>query len=204
MHWKDWCWSWNSNTLATWCEELIDMKRPWCRERLKAGGEGDNRGWDGWMASLTRWTWIWVNSVSWWWTGNPGVPQSMGSQRVGHDRVTELNWDKSPAGLHSLLLDSLRLFSFWFAPKGHHWGWLLEKGYNDPQEKDLPWPRKEEKWRWWRDEWMDVNCIRAGDEDVRNWWHDSRDCSSGILTLSKIPMSIQNGKSLWGLHGSSL
>ena len=67
------------------------LKRPWCWERLKAGGEGDNRGWDGWMASLTRWTWVWVNSGSWWWTGRPGVLQSMGSQRVRHDWATELN-----------------------------------------------------------------------------------------------------------------
>ena len=57
IHWKDWCWSWNSNTLATWWEELTHWKRPQCWERLKAGGEGDDRGWDGWMASLTRWTW---------------------------------------------------------------------------------------------------------------------------------------------------
>ena len=64
--WKDWCWSWNSNTLATWCEELIHLKRPWCWERVKAGWEGDDRWWDGWMASLTRWTWVWVSSRSWW------------------------------------------------------------------------------------------------------------------------------------------
>ena len=61
-------------------------------ERLKAGGEGDNRGWDGWMASWTQWTWVWVNSRSWWWTERPGVLQSMGSQRVRHDWATELNW----------------------------------------------------------------------------------------------------------------
>ena len=67
------------------------MKRPWCWERLRAGGEGDDRGWDGWMASPTRWTWVWVNSGSWWWTGRPGVLQFMGSERVGHDWVTELN-----------------------------------------------------------------------------------------------------------------
>ena len=67
------------NTLATWCEELTHWKRPWCWERLKAG-EGDDRGWDGWMASPTKWTWVWVNSGSWWWTGRPGVLQSMGSQ----------------------------------------------------------------------------------------------------------------------------
>ena len=80
IHWKDWCWSWNSNTLATWCKELTHVKRPWCWERLKAGGEGDDRRWDGWMASLTQCTWVWVNSGSWWWTGRPGVLQSMGSQ----------------------------------------------------------------------------------------------------------------------------
>ena len=60
-------------------------------ERLKAG-KGDNRGWDGWMASLTWWTWVWASFGSWWWTGRPGVLQSMGLQRVGHDWVAELNW----------------------------------------------------------------------------------------------------------------
>ena len=83
VHWKDWCWSWNSNTLATWCEELNHLKRPWRWEALKVGGEGDNRGWDGWMVSLTQWTCIWVHPGSWWWTGRPNVLQSMGSQRVG-------------------------------------------------------------------------------------------------------------------------
>ena len=86
------CWSWNSNTLATWCEELTHLKRPWCWERLKAGGEGDDRGWDSPMASLTEWTWIWVNSQSWWWTGRPGMLRSMESQRVRHSWATELNW----------------------------------------------------------------------------------------------------------------
>ena len=92
VHWKDWCWSWNSNTLATSWEELTHWKRPWCWEGLGAGVEGDDRGWDGWMASPTRWTWVWVNSGSLWWTGRPGVLRFMGSQRVGHDWVTELNW----------------------------------------------------------------------------------------------------------------
>ena len=64
---------------------LTHWKRLWCWEGLGGGGEGDDRGWDGWMASLTRWTWIWVNSRSWWWTGRPGVLWFMGSQRVGHD-----------------------------------------------------------------------------------------------------------------------
>ena len=98
-HWKDCCWSWNSNTLATWCKELSHWKRPWCWERLGAGGEEDNRGWDGWMASPTRWTWVWVNSGSWQWTGRPGMLQSMGSQRVGHDWATELNWTELMAAL---------------------------------------------------------------------------------------------------------
>ena len=84
--------NWNWNTLATWCKELTHLKRPWCWERLKAGGEGDDRGWDGWMASTTQWTWVWVNSGSWWWTGRPGVLQSMGLQRVRQDWATELNW----------------------------------------------------------------------------------------------------------------
>ena len=92
IHWKDWCWSWSSNTLATWCEELTHWKRPWWWERLKAGREGDDRGWDGWMASPTQWTWLWVSPGSWWWTGRPGVLQSMKLQRVGHDWGTELNW----------------------------------------------------------------------------------------------------------------
>ena len=90
IHWKDWCWSWSSNTLGTWWEELTHVKRPWYWERLKAGGEGDDRGWDGWMASPTRWPSVWVRSGSWWWTGKPGVLQSMGSQRVRHDWMTEL------------------------------------------------------------------------------------------------------------------
>ena len=90
IHCKDWCWSWNYKTLATWCEELTHLKRPWCWERLMAG-EGDDRGWDGWMASPTQWTWVWVDSRSWWWTGRPGLLSFMGSQRVGHDWVTELN-----------------------------------------------------------------------------------------------------------------
>ena len=76
--------------LATWCKELTHLKRPWCWERLKVRGEGDDRGWDAWIASPTQWTWIWVNSGGWWWTGRPGMLQSMGSQRVRHDWVTEL------------------------------------------------------------------------------------------------------------------
>ena len=71
---------------------LIGKDSDACWEGLGAGGKGDDRGWDGWMASSTRWTWVWVNSRSWWWTGRPGVLRFMGSQRVGHDWVTEQNW----------------------------------------------------------------------------------------------------------------
>ena len=90
--WKEWCLSWNSSTLATSCEELTHWKRLWCWKGLGAGGEGADRGWDGWMASLTQWTWVWVNSGSWWWTGRPGELRFMGSKRVGHNWATELNW----------------------------------------------------------------------------------------------------------------
>ena len=88
VHWKDWY----SNTLATWCQELTHLKRPQCWKRLRARGEGNDRGWDGWMASPTQATWVRINSWSWWWTGMPDVLQSMGSQRVRHNWVTELNW----------------------------------------------------------------------------------------------------------------
>ena len=91
-HWKDWCWGWNSSTLATWWEELTPWKRPWCWQWLKVGREGTDRGWDGWMASCTWWRWVWASSGSWWWTGSPFVLQSRGSQRVGHSWVTGLNW----------------------------------------------------------------------------------------------------------------
>ena len=113
---KDWCWRWHSSTLATWCEELTHWKRPWCWARLKIGGEGDDRGWDGWMASPTRWTWVWVSSGSWWWTGKPGVLQSMGSQRVGHDWATELTdvsvpRERDSEGLCHMIIEAENLHS---------------------------------------------------------------------------------------------
>ena len=97
VRWKDWCWNWNSSTLATWCEELTHLKRPWCWESLKAGGEGDDIGWDGLMASPTQWTWIWASSRSWWWTGKPGVLQSWGRKEL--DTTEQLNWTEP---FHSL------------------------------------------------------------------------------------------------------
>jgi len=83
------------------------FKRPWCWERLKSGGTGDDRGWDGWMASLTGRTWVWVGSGSWWWTGRPGVLQSMGSQIIGHDWAAELNWT---------VWEDAPLWAHWFTP----------------------------------------------------------------------------------------
>ena len=100
------------------------LKRPWCWERLKAGGEGDNRGWDGWMTSLTQWTWVWANSRRQWMTGKPGVLQSMGLQRTGHDWATQQQFPWNPScqttaspitGMWTLaalsLLNSFRPFS---------------------------------------------------------------------------------------------
>ena len=88
------------------------FEKIWCWEGLGAGGEGDNRGWDGWRASPTRCTWVWVNSGSWWWTGRPGVLQFMGSQRVRHDWATELNYLLISPVFSSWLLDSI--FSYFY------------------------------------------------------------------------------------------
>ena len=89
---------------APWLFPVMpSVKRPWCWERLKAGREGDHRGWDGWMASPTQWPWVWASSESWWWTGRPGMLRSMGSQRVGHDS----NWTAT------ILNDGLKLSSWW-------------------------------------------------------------------------------------------
>ena len=79
------------------------LERLWCWEGLGAGGKGDDRGWDGWMASLIRWTWVWVNSGSWWWTGRPGVLRFMGSQRVGHDWAEWLNWTEDMLITYNML-----------------------------------------------------------------------------------------------------
>ena len=95
IHWKDWCWRWNSNTLAIWCEELTHWKRPSCWERLKVGGEGMTEDViAGWHHRL-KWTWVWVHSQSWWGRGWPGVLQSMGvaKSRIRTSDWTDLNWN---------------------------------------------------------------------------------------------------------------
>ena len=110
VHWKDW-WNWNSNTLATSCEELTRWKRPWCWEGLGTGAEGDDRGWNGWMTSPTWRTWVWVNSGSLWWTVRPGVLWFMGSQRVGHDWVAELNWIQLKIFFSSVIYKIVYIYS---------------------------------------------------------------------------------------------
>ena len=93
IHWKDWYWGWNSSTLATSCEELTHWKRLWCCEVLGAGGKGDDRGWVGWMASLTWCTWVWVNSRSWWWTESwRAVIHGVAKSRIRFSDWTECKW----------------------------------------------------------------------------------------------------------------
>ena len=160
IHWKDWCWSWNSNTLATWCEELTHLKRPWCWERLKVGGEGDDRGWDGWMASPTQWTWVWVNSRSWRWTGRPGVLQSMGSQRVEYDWATELNWTEG-------LLESLR-------------GLTLPYTLLPTPQAPPTWESKSLDWIWPRMGLFQVSvCVVKKGKQIKDF--QGRDYNGGLL-----------------------
>ena len=85
--------------------------KDWCWEGFGAGGEGDDRAWDGWIVSLTQWMWVWVNSGSWWWTGRPGVLWFMGSQRVRHDWVTELNWPELRAYFYVIFKAQILLHS---------------------------------------------------------------------------------------------
>ena len=104
--------------MATWCKEVTHLKRPWCWERLKAGGEEDDTGCDVWMASPNRWTWIWSSSGNWWWTGKPGMLQPMGLQRVRHDWVTELNWFLFGKYFHLFYNVSCSVTSDWLRPHG--------------------------------------------------------------------------------------
>ena len=106
---KDWFWSWNSSTLVTWCKELTYLKRPWSWESLKEGGEGDDRGWDGLMASPTRWTWVEVNSRSWWWTGRPGCSPWDHKEL---DMTEWLNWTELMAFVKYYCLNSNIYWAF--------------------------------------------------------------------------------------------
>ena len=103
--WNEWCWSWNSSTLATSCEELTHWKRLWCWEDLGAGGEGDNRGWDGWMASLTRWTWVWVLPPWSKWNKN-----TKNTPHLGRENTVYVDWKASRARwLSYLILQLIRI-----------------------------------------------------------------------------------------------
>ena len=92
IHWEDWWWSWSVNTLATWCKEPTHWKRPWYWERLRAGGEVGNRGWDDWMASPVQWTWVWENSGRWWRTEKTGALHFMNGKES--DMIKQLNSNK--------------------------------------------------------------------------------------------------------------
>ena len=109
---------------STWCKELTHLRRPWCWERLSTGGEGDDRGWDGWMAPPTQWTWVWVNSRSWWWTARPGVLQFMGSQRVGQDWATELR----------VMMVTPKKYIYFYTLKAAAWG----SGFQSAWLRPLP------------------------------------------------------------------
>ena len=168
----------------SWFKELTHLKRPWCWERLKVGGEGNNREWNGWMASLTQCTWVWVNSRSWWWTGRPDVLQSMGLQRVGHYWATKLNWTKPlsifyhtiiffSTGAHALfslldkfsghLCDVAALFVLWRVTQE---SLLLEVFHEPPEKKSICAPVDLEKCI---GNWLRVDFpIWTGDESNNN------------------------------------
>ena len=94
-------WTWSSNPLVTWCKEVTHLKRSWCWKRLKVGGEEDDRGWDGWMASLTQWTWVWVSSGSWWWRRRPGIRTAVcGVAKSQTQLRTELIWADTISEVH--------------------------------------------------------------------------------------------------------
>ena len=145
----------------------------WCWEGLGAGGEGDNRGWDGWMASLTRWTWVWVNSGTWWWTGRPGVLLFMGSQSP--DTTEQLNWLNWTELIH---------------PRGQRKSVMCPVGANSvPASEQSPGPAQitgvvwlawslktkdiDQSWAWFRrGDW--VWGINFKEESMANTWMNSR------------------------------
>ena len=107
--------------MATWCEELTHWKRPWSWASLKTGGEGDDRGWDSGMASLTWWIWVWGSSGSKWWPGKPVVLQSMGLRRVGHDWAAELNWTEVVSVVSQHTMTTTTDSECWDLSKAHSW-----------------------------------------------------------------------------------
>ena len=170
---------------------MTHLKRPWCWERLRAGGEGDT-GWDGWMALPTQWTWVWVNSRSWRWTGKPSVPGLMGLQRFRHDWLSELNWSEvkvaqscltlyNPMGsiVHGILqcqnsgVGSLSLLHRIFPTQGsnpglpHYW-WILYQLWHKGSQRILEWVAYLFSSRSsWPGNWKWVSCIPG--QFLTNW-----------------------------------
>ena len=146
---------------------VTHWKTPWCWEGLGAGGEGDNRGWDGWMASLTQWTWVWVNSGSWWWTGRPGMLQSMGSQRVRHDWATELNWTDAHVWIWELDYKESWVLKNWC-----FWTVVLEKTLESPldsKEIQPVHPKGNKSWIFsWRTD-VEAETLILWPLDAKDW-----------------------------------
>ena len=145
------------------CEELTHWKRLWCWEGLGARGEGDDRGWDGWMASLTRWMQVSVNSGSWWWTGRPGVLRFMGSQRVRHDWATELIWSEATNTRASLVAQTLKNLPVIQVT------WVQSLGRENPLEKGMATHPSILAWRIPRTE-EPVGLQSMGSPKVRQDW----------------------------------
>ena len=168
IHWKDWCWGWNSNTLAMWCEELTHLKRPWFWERLKAGREGDDKGWDGWMASPTQWTWVWVTlGVG---DGQGGLVCFIPWGCKDLDMTGQLNWtellDKTPESP----LDCREIQPV--NPKGNQ-PWLVIGRIH--AEAPIPWPPNAKSWFIRKDldagaDWRQEEKGMTEDEMI-GWYH---------------------------------
>ena len=166
IHWKDWCWSGSSNALATWCKELIHCKRPWCWERLRAGGEEGDRGWGGWMASPTQWTWVWANAGRQWRTGKLGMLQSMRLQRVRYNLVTkQQRWLSSCSSIIFFFFFGKVSFLHWIAcaPLSKNqlgtFVWASSWGFDPWVEKIL-----------WRREWQPTSVYLPGESTDRGAW----------------------------------
>ena len=149
------------------CKDLTHWKRLWCWEGLRAGREGDDKGWGGWMASLTQWRWVWVNSGSWWWTGRPGLLRFMGLQKVGHDWATELNWTE---------LDyKIKLVN----PKGNQ-PWIFTGRTDAANETPVFWPPDMNSWLIEKDpdagkDWRQKRK-RAAEDEMVGWHHQLNGC----------------------------
>ena len=127
IHWKDWCWNWGSNTLATWCKDSVHCKSPWCLIRLRAERKGGDRKWNSWILSQTQWTRVWANSGRYERTSKLGMLQSTGLQRVGHDLVTKQQQATPPSQSISFFEEfnsQLTVNSFHYNCYYYYWKYL--------------------------------------------------------------------------------